>query len=452
MDGFQVDARLKESLQFRLSAWFLLVILGTAVAAGALSFAFAFDEAIDLQDDQLTQIAALMDPDHLPGLPSDTRKDVPIEDRESLVFVQLLPQPGVQSPVATKGTLALPPDLPEGLQTITVQNEGWRLFVTPQGTGSRIVVGQRNAVRDEIARKGALITLLPILVLIPVLLLLVGNLIRKMFKPVTHLAVELDGRSEHDLREINGAGLPSEIRPFVTAINLLLSRVAHSVAMQRRFVADAAHELRSPLTALSLQAERLEAAQMSAEAKERLGVLRSGLHRTRLLVEQLLTLARLQEPVDGHGARASALDVFRQVIEDLMPLAEAKRIDLGVVGDLDAEIAIPIADLKTLVKNLVENAIRFTPQGGRVDLSVHPMNDHVILQVDDTGPGIPVKERDRVFDPFYRVLGSDEPGSGLGLSIVKSIAARHAAEINLGNSGESAGSFGLRVTIKFPLR
>ena len=223
------------------------------------------------------------------------------------------------------------------------------------------------------------------------------------------------------------------------------------MAGQRRFVADAAHELRSPLTALSLQAERLAVAEMSSEAKERFSILQSGLQRTRVLVDQLLTLARLQELDKENLARTSAHAVLRQVIEELMPLAQAKQIDLGVVGDLDADIAASSGDLKTLVKNLVENAIRYSPKGGRVDLSVYTTQAHVVLQVDDTGPGIPPSERDRVFDPFYRVLGNDEAGSGLGLAIVKTIALRHAAEISLGQSSMPQGIAGLRVTVKFPI-
>ena len=451
MDGFEVRTKFKNSLQFRLSAWLLLAIFGVALAAGVFSFVFAFEEANELQDEQLTQIAALMDHDHLPNRPGERPGNVPMADPDSLIVVQALPGPGVPVPASTRPALDLPFELPDGIQTVTLRGEDWRLFVTSANNGPRVGVAQRTAARDEIARDSALRTLMPFVILIPVLLVLVGDLVRKMFRPVAHLALELDGRPEHDLREINGNHLPSEIRPFVAAINLLLSRVAQSMAGQRRFVADAAHELRSPLTALSLQAERLAVAEMSSEAKERFSILQSGLQRTRVLVDQLLTLARLQEFDKENLARTSAHAVLRQVIEELMPLAQAKQIDLGVVGDLDAQIAASSGDLKMLVKNLVENAIRYSPKGGRVDLSVYTTQAHVVLQVDDTGPGIPPSERDRVFDPFYRVLGNDEAGSGLGLAIVKTIALRHAAEISLGQSSMPQGIAGLRVTVKFPI-
>lgn len=451
MDDFQVTAKSGKSLQFKLSMWLLFVIFGFALAAGAISFVIAFQEANELQDDQLTQVAALIDQNHLPISPAEVRPKAPTVDSESLIIIQTLPGPGVQQSASTRKTLALPSGLADGLQTVMVHDEQWRLFVTTVDNGPRIAVGQRTAVRDEIALDGALSTLVPFMLLIPVLLLLVGDLIRRMFKPVRQLASDLDHRSEQDLHEVSEARLPSEIRPFVMAINRLLGRVTRSMALQRRFVADAAHELRSPLTALSLQAERLEAADMSGDARERLGTLQQGLRRARALVDQLLTLARVQEPVTGKTTQVPIQPVLREVLEDLMPLAQAKQIDLGVVGQARAVVFVQRDDLKTLLRNLVENAVRYTPRGGRVDVSVHASPGQVVLQVDDTGPGIPENERERVFDPFYRILGNDEAGSGLGLSIVKTIAGRLGAEISLGDVATQGGTSGLRVKVTLPV-
>ena len=192
--------------------------------------------------------------------------------------------------------------------------------------------------------------------------------LRQMFKPIKAMASDIDHRNEGDLAALSETNVPSEIRPFVIAINQLLSRVGQSVAAQRRFVADAAHELRSPLTALSLQAERLADAEMSPEAQARLATLRQGILRNRCLLEQLLTLARIQEPSPEKSVPVSVQKVYRQVLEDLMPLAEVKNIDLGVVGGQDASVMATEVELYTLVKNLVDNAIRHTPHGGRVDL------------------------------------------------------------------------------------
>lgn len=446
MDGFQ--GKLRQSLQFRLSAWLCLVILAIAVAAGVFSYLSAFREAIELQDDQLRQMAALIHRQQLPLIPASPAD--PLDgDPQSRVVVQLLPSPGASTSEPAGLLSDLPASLPDGIRTLNSGHTSWRVVIKSLASGSRIAVGQRTEVRDEIARDSAQRTLMPFLILIPVLLLLVGGLIRNMFRPLKAMALDLDRRSEQDLREVASSHLPLEIRPFVVAINRLLSRVAQSVSMQRRFVADAAHELRSPLTALSLQAEQLEAADMSAHARERLAVLRGGIRRTRGLLDQLLMLARVQDSSRVRTRAVSVQQVFRQVLEDLMPLAEVKNIDVGVEGTQDARVTAPEADLKTLVKNLVDNAIRYTPNGGRINLSVHANGGNVILQVTDTGPGIAPQERQRVFDPFYRVLGHDEVGSGLGLSIVQTIADRLGAKIDLDYASEPTQS-GLRIAVTFP--
>jgi two-component system, OmpR family, sensor kinase len=269
--------------------------------------------------------------------------------------------------------------------------------------------------------------------------------IRRMLRPLKHMASGLEFRSELDWPEIADIEVPSEIRPFVIAIKRLLAQVAEQVAAQRRFLADAAHELRSPLTALALQAERLEATEMPAEARGRLAALLRGVRRTRGLLDQLLTLARAQGERGETARQVSLAHVFRQVLEDLMPLAEAKRMDIGVVSEGEVVVRASEIDLTILVKNLVDNAIRYTPEGGRIDLTAELGPRGAALRVNDNGPGIPASERERVFDAFYRVLGNDEIGSGLGLSIAKTIVDRIGASISL---CESAGG-GLQVTVSF---
>jgi len=447
MDGFQ--GMIKQSLQFKLSVWLALVISGVALAAGVFSFGAAFEEANELQDDQLRQIAILADRHYLHPSPKDETAIAADADPESRVILQVLPAAGTGASKPNDTTLDLPANLPNGIQTVTVNDQTWRLLVRPLGTGARIVAGQQTSVRNEIAGNSALRTVLPFFLLIPILLILVSALIRQMFKPVKQLALDLDQRGQEDLREVSDAHVPSEIRPFVVAINRLLSRVAQSMALQRRFVADAAHELRSPMTALSLQSERLGAADMSAQARERLGALQSGLQRSRQLLDQLLALARAQESDKGQVVKVSVRQVCHQVLEDLMPLAQVRNIDLGIVGEADATVLAQEMDLKILVKNLVDNAIRYTPHGGRIDLHITDFKGKTILQVEDSGPGIAEDERGRVFDPFYRILGNDEGGSGLGLSIVKTITDRLGAVVALDHVNQQTKS-GLNVTVEFP--
>lgn len=437
-------AAIRQSLRFRLSAWLSVLIVGVAIVAGGFSFIAAYDEAIEFQDDTLRQIAVLFDPAHLPvDRASDPLIDLDSDD-ESRVVVQMLPRTG-----RTEHTpLLLGSDLPEGLQTVDVDGDGWRVYVKSLSASLRIAVAQRTDVRSELASDSAIHTLTPFIILLPILVLVLHGIVRRMMEPMTQLSDDLDQRAEQDLGTLNEVGLPSEVRPFVSAINSLLVRVSRSVSQQRRFIADAAHELRSPLTALSLQAERLSAAPMSETARERLEKLRQGMQRARMLLDQLLALARAQEASTAPVAALSVQQVFRQVIEDLLPQAEEKRIDIGVTSTDDARIAVAEIDLKTLLRNLVDNAIRYTPQGGRVDLSVSSGDDGILVQVSDTGPGIAPDERERAFEAFYRSLDNDEIGSGLGLAIVKAIADRLGAALSL-DYADSEHAKGLQVTVRF---
>lgn len=444
MDGLKGE--IAYSLQFKLSVWLSIAIVGIAAAAGLFAFLAALDEAHEGQDNYLRQTGYLISRlDAVPASPlaREKRGDVDFDARVVVRFLN------------TPAPFAAPPRRPafsnllsDGLQTIVVDDEQWRVFVKTNDKRVRVAVGQQTSVRDAAASASALRTLMPILFLAPLLVLLVGVLVRQMFKPIKALTDDLGRRSAHDLRELSDTALPSEVRPLVVEINQLLARIGRSMAVQRRFVADAAHELRSPMTAMSLQAERLGATAMPDEARGRLAALAAGLQRTRVLLDQLLVLARTQEPGAAKIGKVSLEPVIRQVLEDLVPLAEAKNIDLGVIGDVDAQVHAHVVDLKILVKNLVDNAIRYTPQGGRVDIAVSHAAGLVTLQVDDSGPGIAPRERERVFDAFYRVLGNGELGSGLGLAITRTVADSMGATIELGDAPPPACGLRVLVTLK----
>lgn len=449
MDGFK--RRLNASIQLKLSLTLSLVILVVAVVAGIFSFMAAFDEAHELQDDTLRQVAALFNRQHVPPVRSEDNKKAPDGEEESRIVVQRLSDGAkATGQLDTGALLPIPATLTDGMHTLDLAGEPFHVLVKTTALGERIAVAQETGVRDEIARDSALRTLMPFLILVPILLLIVADLVRKMFRPITALSNEIDQRSEQELHPVAEEHLPTEVRPFVVAINRLLSRVNQSMESQRRFVADAAHELRSPLTAMSLQAERLADTPMPEQARERLATLQCGIERGRNLLDQLLTLAKAQATSEIPQAPISVQGIYRRVLEDLLPLAEAKHIDIGVEGTQDAQILMSELDLIAVVKNLVDNAIRYTPDGGKVDLSVSVSEGRATLQIKDSGPGIAVDERLRVFDPFYRTLGSDQVGSGLGLSIVKTIADRVGAEINLDFS-DKVESSGLRVCILIPL-
>ncbi|CAB3633568.1 MAG: two-component sensor histidine kinase [Achromobacter sp.] len=447
MDGLK--RRLNESVQLKLSFTLSLSILLAALVAGVFSFASALNEAHELQDDLLRQIAHLMDRQHLVASPANAALDESNEDAR--VTVQRLGDSPPSTPVAAgAGTLPIPANLADGLHTLELDGESFRVMIKTFASGERFAVSQEADFRNEIARDGALRTVMPFLILVPVLLLIVGDLIRKMFRPIATLSKEVDLREEQALHPVQDHHLPVEVRPFAVAINRLLARVDQAMTSQRRFLADAAHELRSPLTALSLQAERLAQAEMSEVARERLAVLRQGIERGRSLVDQLLALAKAQSRTMPAPVPVSAQHVFRRVLEDLMPLAEAKHIDIGVEGAKDVEIWTSELDLTLLIRNLVDNAIRYTPERGRVDLSIRASGGFAELRIEDNGPGISLAERERVFDAFYRTLGNTHQGSGLGLSIVQTIANRIGAKIQLDFSDREKQS-GLSVAIFIPI-
>ena len=290
MDGFK--ASLTQSLQFQLSAWLSGAVILLALGAGGYSFWSSFQETNELQDDQLRQVAALISRHnvHVDGFAEDAQ-DPTLEPDLHIVVQVLAPAPTTGAAVHP-AALLLPNNLPDGLQKVRVADESWRLLVRSLRSGQRVAVGQQTAARDEIARDSALRTVLPLLVLVPALALLVSLVVRHRLKPVARLSFVLDQRNEFDLAPLPQMQVPAEIRPFITSISRLLLRLEQSLAPQRRFVADAAHELRSPLTALSLQVEAPDGAGLPPQVQAQVTRLRLGMHRARVLIDQLLTLAR----------------------------------------------------------------------------------------------------------------------------------------------------------------
>ncbi len=444
MDGRK--SKLSDSLQFRLSVGMASAILAMALVAGLFSYWWAFEEAIELQDEQLIRLSALVNHQRIVQPAANTPIEVSSADPESHFVVQWLDSTPEQGVIELPG---LPADLPEGLQTRLVENTSWRLLVKTFQNGARIVVGQQTEVRDELARNSALNTLIPLFILIPLLLLWVGYLIRQVFAPLKKMALQLDQSTDNNLTSLPETDLATEISPFVGAINHLLTRVRDSIAQQRQFVRDAAHELRSPLTAISLQAERLvELSSGQDNIHQRLINLHRATERTRILIEQLLTMARAQDKHISVNSQLSVKALLRELLEDLLPLAAVKKIDIAVIGN-DVQVYSQAIDLQILLKNLIENAIHYTPAQGHIEIVLSENNHCAEVLVRDSGPGIAIADQTRVFDPFYRVLGNDQPGSGLGLSIVRTIANRLNLKVRLYNN-DAAEQTGLCVQVTFP--
>jgi len=331
-----------------------------------------------------------------------------------------------------------------GYATVETSEGDWRVFSIQQ-RGLTLQVAQPVAIRQRLAAAAALRTLAPFLFLLPALGLLVWFVVGRGLKPLVSVAGAVTARTPTALHPLPNCDLPQEIQPLVTALNDLLGRLERALGAQREFVADAAHELRTPLTALRLQAQLAERARDPEERAAAFAALQQGLDRATHLVEQLLMLAR-QEP-EAASQPLGAVDLgelVREVVAMLEPLAAAKSVDFGVTRNEAGMTPGDRDGLRALLTNLADNAIRYTPAGGRVDVAAYRERGGAVLEVIDTGPGIPQEERERVLDRFYRRVGSEAAGSGLGLSIVKNIAERHGAQLAL-DAGPAGRGLAVRV-------
>ncbi len=422
----------------------LLIALLGAVAAVAVvavlaTYRIARQEIDDLFDYQLRQAALSLTDRALARAEG-------AGGAGDLVF-QIWDERGQVRLYVSRPGFALPPVTELGFSTAAGPTGGWRIYTTL--IGDQVVqVGQPLHVREALALSAARRTLAPLLLLLPLLALLVWGIVKRSLEPLGRLAGAAASRTAVALEPFDETTVPEEAVPLVRALNDLLERLRSALAAQRAFVADAAHELRTPLAALKLQTELARHAE-GPERAAALAELEAGLDRATHVVRQLLTLARLEPGPDAGPALApvALAELARQAVADHVLLAERGEVDLGVTRADEGAIALADAGaLRTLLANLVDNAVRYTPAGGRVDVSAGTEGGLPFIEVADSGPGIPPEERARVFDRFYRVPGAAGSGSGLGLSIVRAIADRHAATIAL---GETSGG-GLTVRVAFP--
>ncbi len=439
------------SIRRQLVGWLTLGLAVAIVAAAVATYLRAREEANALFDHQLAQMAA-----SVTGMPLAARAAPGAAPGADALVVEIRTRDGVEV-YLSQPQRRLPQQGPTGFRTVATEAGEWRVYATLAGD-QVVQVAQPMKVRRELAAAMALSTILPLLAVVPFLLVVVWFGIARGMAPLERLAAAVGRRSPRTLSPLAEAGLPREVQPLVRALNGLLARLDGALDAQRAFIADAAHELRTPLTAVHLQAQLAERAGSDAERAAALAELRAGLDRATRLLGQLLTLAREEPGVTDRALAPTDLAALaRGVIAEHVPQAATRGIDLGFAGQ-ETGAAQPLppvlgdaASLRTLVSNLVDNALRYTPAGGRVDVAVTGAGDAVLLSVRDTGPGIPPEEHARVFDRFYRAPGTaDVPGSGLGLAIVKSIVERHGAEVALGPGLGGPAGPGLAVTVRFP--
>ena len=427
------------SIHTALVLWLAVGLAVSLVAAAILTFQRARDEANALFDLQLRQAAAsiigmpLADSTPFAGTTSDDGLVVQIWDRQGVRIYRSR---------ATPESDRIPSQRAPGFATIDTPAGPYRVF-SVLANGQVVQVGQPLHVRSELAARLALSTILPLALVTPVIALFVWVAVRRGLAPLARVAAAVQKRSAVQLAPLNPVGWPREVEPIVQALNQLLGRLGRALDAQRAFVADAAHELRTPLAALALQAQLVERETTPQARAQALSDLRGGLARATRVVEQLLSLAR-EEP-DVAPVTLAPVDVsalLRETVASLSLLASAKSIDLGVTRADDAAIVTGDANgLRTLLANLVDNAIRYTPANGRVDASVEVRGAEVVIAIRDNGPGIAPEERERIFQRFARGDSPGAPGSGLGLAIVRRIAERHGGSVDIedGLDGRGAG-------------
>lgn len=444
----------------------LAVVAAFLLITSGVLFAIALESAQDYQDDMLDESAGILarvnvafssDPPALEVLTMDddafeAAYELPKSDPRSVLPAgeQLLILTLHKSGRAIQAKLDAP--LRTGISELRAGGVDYRVRFLSLTTGSRIVVGERKSEVFAAAAAETLRAIIPIVIVALLFCVLLAFLLWRLSAPVRAITSEVKRRSGESLEPLNTTKTPTEILPLATALNDLFARVDELRRQEARFVADAAHELRSPLTALSLQAERMTQDDMSESAREKLEKLRTGIARASSQVSQLLALKRAQAGIGADVSASEGVSDLREVlgsaVEDVWEEMAAKNIELEVHGLDDAGphvFPMPRDDLFAVLRNLLENAVRYSPAGtpeapSRIEVIAKQSSEAsaVSLTVADSGPGIADEEKPRVFDPFYRVLGTGVAGTGLGLAIVKTLCRKHGLTVTLADARPDA--------------
>ncbi len=445
--------RLPGSLGARLMLFIGVAIALVAVLQGVLAYRNALEQTDTLFDYQMQQTAYAL----RAGLPIDAKgrpQGTPPEDENNDFIVQVWTNEGLRI-FESAFDAALPQMAVLGFADVPARGTVYRVF-SLQTRAQVIQIAQDMRVRKLLAREAALRSLLPVVLLLPLLTLAVWWVIRQSLAPVQRVRRELALRQPQDLAPVSADGLPDEMRPLVGELNSLLQRVHQAFEAQQHFVADAAHELRSPLAALQLQLQLLRKAQDEAAREAAQSDLAAGIERAKRLVEQLLALARQEEGASTAEVTPEAQTLVNlralaeQALADTAEAAQVKGLDMGLSEDPHQQGAFSVPGnaqaLSVLLRNLLDNAIKYVPSGGRVDVGWLQSDGQRALVVEDSGPGIPAEERERVLQRFVRGPGAGgmAGGSGLGLAIVQTIAQRFGAKLLL---DESPNLGGLRIRV-----
>ncbi|WP_407711999.1 ATP-binding protein [Burkholderia cenocepacia] len=442
------------SLRRRLLTWLLPAACVIGLVASAGTYWGALRELDDLLDDQMRSMSKqiVVGPNGELSFSNHAKGKHGFEASDPDAVLLQVWRNGTLV-YSTDRDSKLPPPTQQGIASVDVGGQPWRTYVTERG-GTTIRLAQARHARWEAIAGIAVHLLWPVFSMLPLLALGLWFGIGAGLRPLRAIASGLKRRNANNLEPVDVASMPNEVRPLAEAINDLLARLDRSFTLQRHFIADAAHELRTPIMGLSIQSQLLRRAATAEEREHILAQIHAGTTRLGHLAEQLLTLARLEPDAQAVVSASAPVDLAalcRSVVSDRARVADAHRIDLGAIVDVPVMAAGNADTLRVLLNNLVDNAIRYAGEGARVDVSARVDGTTPVLEVADDGPGIPEAERADVWERFYRGEGAQaatSSGSGLGLSIVKRIAEQHRATVSLGTT---RGGRGLTVTVRFPL-
>jgi two-component system OmpR family sensor kinase len=417
--------RFPTSLRQRLLRWLIPAYVLVAVLISALSWLNAADMVHSFMDGQMESFARLNEgADHASSLKA-------VDEKES-GYSMLLWSPDGRLLDASEPGLPLFADLPTGHAKVKSGKEHWLVYTLRSDSGV-VQCLQRLSFRRHVIFEFSNKTLIYPFLLIPLSSYLIWLVIRASLRPLERVSEAAAAQNERNLSALPLSGVPDEIRPLVQSINSLLARLRQSFAAQQRFVHDAAHELRTPMAALQLQLQNLRA-EIPEYGQARIDTMESGVHRAHRLVEQLLRLARGDAETLRIAHPISLENLLRESIAALMPLADARKIDLGCEIDRDVVVPGQADELRSMIDNLIDNALRYSPRGGTVDVRLScEESGAACIEIIDQGPGISSEHLPRVFDRFFRVLGTGVEGSGLGLAIAQGAALRQGAQIELRN-------------------
>lgn len=423
----------------------LILVLGSVIAIWLVSACFTYVDARheldEVLDAHLTQAAALLvlqtaheleevDTEHTPALHKYSRQ-VAFQVWEEGKWLRLHSINAPREPLAKTDN---------GFSSQIINGQPWRVFSTWNNSGEYLIqVAEREDTRKLLARGVVFNLLQPLLIALPLLAILIWLSVSRGMRPLIDLAQDVAQREPDNLVPFETKYAPEEVMPLIERLNVLFKRIVVSMANERRFTADAAHELRTPVAAIKAQLQVARSAEDNLASQRALDNAILGCDRATHLIQQLLTLARL-DSIKMTGAEACPLrQLAAEIISEIAPAALDKGISFELVDGEEVVIQGISSLLQIMLRNLIDNAVRYTPPGTQIHVQVSRDANKTKVTVTDNGPGVPEEYLKNLSQRFYRPLGTDTSGSGLGLSIVKRIAEIHDAELRLSNNQEGNG-------------